>query len=117
MYFGAKSANQSQNNSKGPCEYSGGNGYKSIYIHSKTSPISTLPEGPLSKEEATAPYKAKLWFATAKKIVLFGEMFSGPSLCLEEKGGRLQAKKHHPTVKHIMLWGALLQEGLVHFTK
>ena len=40
-YFGAKSANQSQNNSKGPCEDAGGNRYKSIYIHSKTSPIST----------------------------------------------------------------------------
>jgi hypothetical protein len=35
-YFGAKSANQS---SKGPCEVAGGNRYKSIYIHSKTSPI------------------------------------------------------------------------------
>ena len=35
----AKSANQSQNNSKGLCEDAGGNGYKSIYIHSKTSPI------------------------------------------------------------------------------
>ena len=34
-YFGAKSANQSQNNSKLPCEYAGGNRYKSIYIHSK----------------------------------------------------------------------------------
>ena len=37
------------------CEGAGGNMYKSIYIHSKTSPISTLPERPLSKEEATAP--------------------------------------------------------------
>ena len=36
-----KSANRSLNNSKGPCEYVGGNRYKSIYIHSKTSPIST----------------------------------------------------------------------------
>jgi hypothetical protein len=33
--------NQSQNNSKGPCEGAGGNRYKSIYIHSKTSPILT----------------------------------------------------------------------------
>ena len=33
--------NQSQNNSKGPCEDAGGNSYKSIYFHSKTSPIST----------------------------------------------------------------------------
>jgi hypothetical protein len=40
-YFGAKSANQSQNNSKGPYENAGGYRYKSIYIHSKTSPIST----------------------------------------------------------------------------
>jgi hypothetical protein len=55
MYFGAKSANQSQNNIKGPCEDAGGNRYKSIYIHSKMSPISTYPERPLSKEEATAP--------------------------------------------------------------
>ena len=39
--LGVKSANQSQNNSKGPCEDAGGNRYKSIYIHSKTSPIST----------------------------------------------------------------------------
>ena len=30
-----KSANQSQNNSKGPCDDAGGNRYKSIYIHSK----------------------------------------------------------------------------------
>jgi hypothetical protein len=37
----AKSANQSQNNSKGPCEVAIGNRYKSIYIHSKTSPILT----------------------------------------------------------------------------
>ena len=35
--LGAKSANQSQI-SKGPCE-DGGNRYKSIYIHSKMSPI------------------------------------------------------------------------------
>ena len=41
MSPGAESANQSQNNSKGPCENAGGNRYKSIYIHSKTSPIST----------------------------------------------------------------------------
>jgi hypothetical protein len=53
--FDVKSGNQSQNNSKGPCEDAGGNRYKSIYIHSKTSPISTQPERPLSKEEATAP--------------------------------------------------------------
>ena len=32
-----------------------GGANKSIYIHSKTSPISTYPERPLSKEEATAP--------------------------------------------------------------
>ena len=36
-----KSANQSQNNSKGLCGDAGGNRYKMIYIHSKTSPIST----------------------------------------------------------------------------
>ena len=53
--FGAKSANQSQNNNKGPCEDVGGNRYKSIYIHSKMSPIMKQPEKPLSKEEATAP--------------------------------------------------------------
>ena len=33
------SANQSQNNSKGPCEDAGGNKYKRIYIHSKTSTV------------------------------------------------------------------------------
>jgi hypothetical protein len=49
-----KSANLSQN-SKRPCEDAGGNRYKSIYIHIKTSPITTKPERPLSKEEATAP--------------------------------------------------------------
>ena len=38
---GVKSENQSLNSSKGPCEDAGGNRYKSIYIHSKTSPIST----------------------------------------------------------------------------
>ena len=38
---GVKNANQSQNNSEGPCEDDGGNRYKSIYIHSKTSPLST----------------------------------------------------------------------------
>ena len=37
------------------CEDAGGNRYKSIYTHSKTSPISTYPERPLSKEAATAP--------------------------------------------------------------
>lgn len=36
--FSAKSANQSQN-SKGPCEDGGGNWYKYIYTHSKTTPI------------------------------------------------------------------------------
>jgi hypothetical protein len=33
--LGAKCANQSQNNSKGPCEDAGGNRYKGIYIYSK----------------------------------------------------------------------------------
>jgi hypothetical protein len=28
MFFGAKSTNQSLNNSKGPCEDAGGNGYE-----------------------------------------------------------------------------------------
>ena len=37
----AKSENQSQNNSKGPCEDAGENRVKSIYIHSKKDPIST----------------------------------------------------------------------------
>ena len=67
-YFGVKSANQPQNNSKGPCEDAGGNRYKSIHIHSKTSPITTYPERPLSKEEATLQNrhkKARLRFATA----------------------------------------------------
>jgi predicted transcriptional regulator len=41
MYFGVKSANKSQNNSKGPCEDPGGNRYTIIYIHIKTNPIST----------------------------------------------------------------------------
>ena len=41
-----ESANQSQNNTfwtlwTGPCDGAGGNRYKSIYIHSKTSPILT----------------------------------------------------------------------------
>jgi hypothetical protein len=56
-YFGAKSANQSQKNSKGPCEDAGGNRYKSIYIHSKKKKkvLYQQPERPLSKEEATAP--------------------------------------------------------------
>ena len=35
---GGKNANQSQNRSKGPCEDARGNRYKSIYIHSRTSP-------------------------------------------------------------------------------
>ena len=50
-----KSANHSQNNSKGPFEDAGGNRDRSIYIHSKISPTLTSPERPLSKEEATAP--------------------------------------------------------------
>ena len=50
-----RDANQSQNNSKGPCEDAGGNRYRSIYIHIKSSHISTQPERPLRKEEATAP--------------------------------------------------------------
>ena len=41
VQINVKSANQSQNNSKAPCEDAGGNGYKSIYSHSKMSPIST----------------------------------------------------------------------------
>jgi hypothetical protein len=54
MYFVVKSGNQSQNSTKGPCEDAGGNIYKSIYIHSKTSPISIYPERPLNMED-TAP--------------------------------------------------------------
>ena len=33
--LGAKSANQSQNNSKGPCDDAGGNRYESIYTAQK----------------------------------------------------------------------------------
>jgi hypothetical protein len=62
MYFGAKSANQSQNNSKGPCEDAGGNRYKSIYIHSKTA---------IKKPD----YGLQLHIGT--NIILFGEMSSG----------------------------------------
>jgi hypothetical protein len=83
MYFGARNANQSQNNSKGPCEDAGGNRYKSIYIHSKTSPVLTQPERPLSKEEATAQKNAikkpdySLQLHMGTKSVLSGEMSSG----------------------------------------
>ncbi|CDQ96990.1 unnamed protein product [Oncorhynchus mykiss] len=112
-YFGAKSANQSQNNSKGPCEDAGGNRYKSIYIQSKTSPISTL----LIK-------KARLRFATAHgdkdrtfwrnilwsdetKIELFGH--NDHRYVWRKKGEACKTKNTISTVKHgggsIMLWG------------
>jgi hypothetical protein len=52
MYLGAKSANLSQNNLVKMLEETG---TKVSISTVKTSPISTKPERPLSKEEATAP--------------------------------------------------------------
>jgi hypothetical protein len=78
MHFGAKSANQDQDNSKGPCEDAGGNRYKSIYIHSKTSPISTLKvrsarKMPLLQNRHTK----KPDYGLQLHIVRFGGMTSG----------------------------------------
>ena len=66
MYFCAKSVNQSQINSKGPCEDAGGtNSYK----------ISARKK-PLLKTAIIKPdYGLQLHMGT--KLVLFGEMFSG----------------------------------------
>ena len=53
------------------------------------------------------------------KIELFGR--NDHRYVWREKGEVCKPKNTIPTVKHrggsIMLWGALLQEGLVHFTK
>ena len=135
MCFGAKSANQSQNNSKGPCEDAGGNGYKSIYIHSKTSPMSTQPERPLTAQKPPLKkpdYSLQLHMGT--KIALFGEMSSGlmkqkyncmAIMTIVMFGGKcLQAEEHHPKREAWRCFMAasccgvaLLLEGLVHFIK
>jgi hypothetical protein len=65
-----KSANQSKNNSKGPCEEAGGIRYKSIFFQCKMSPISTYSNlkvrsarnKPLLQNRHK---KARLRFATA----------------------------------------------------
>ena len=70
----AKSANLFQNNSKVPCEDAGGNRYTSIYIHSKTGPISTQPETIIAIKKKP-DYGLQLHMGT--KIVILGEMSSG----------------------------------------
>ena len=69
--------------------------------------------------------KARLRFATAHgdkdhtfcRNVLWSDE-KKKSNCLEEKGGCLQTEEHHPNREAVSCCGgALLQEGLVHFTK
>jgi hypothetical protein len=68
MYFGVKSANQSQNNSKGPSEDTGGNRYKSIYIQSKQVLYRHNLKGLSARKKPLLQNrhkKARLRFATA----------------------------------------------------
>ena len=52
--------------------------YKSIYIHSKTSPISTEPERPSARKKPLLQNRHKnVQLHIGTKIVLFREMFSG----------------------------------------
>uniref|UniRef100_A0AAZ3Q378 Transposase Tc1-like domain-containing protein n=1 Tax=Oncorhynchus tshawytscha TaxID=74940 RepID=A0AAZ3Q378_ONCTS len=67
-YFGVKRANQSQNNSKGPCEDAGGNRYK-VYISTVKRVLyrhnvkgRSARKKPLLQNRHK---KARLWFATA----------------------------------------------------
>ena len=80
--FGAKSANQSQNNSKGPCEDAGGNRYKVsmstvkqvLYQHHQKG--RSARKKPLLQNGHKKPENCfQLHMGT--KIVLFGEMSSG----------------------------------------
>ena len=130
-FFGAKCANQSQNSSKGPCEDAGGNRYKSIYVHSKTSPINQHNLKGRSARKKQLPHnrhkKARLQFATAHadkdhrnalwsdeaKIELFGH---NDHRCVwRKKGEACKPKNIIPTMKHgggsIMLWGCFAAEG------
>ena len=66
-----QSANQSQNNSKGPCEDAGGNGYKIIKVSIST--VKRVPyrhnlKGRSARKKTLLQNhhkKARLWFATA----------------------------------------------------
>ena len=103
-----------------------------IYIHNKTSPIPTLPERSLSKEEAIAPKPPKktdygLQLHLETMIILFGEMSSNETkielfghndhrYVWRKKGEACKPKNTMPTVKHgggsMMLWRCFAAGGI-----
>jgi hypothetical protein len=124
MYFGAKSVNQSQNNSKRPCEDARGTNRKTekrvLYLHNLKG--LSARKKPLFQNRHK---KARLWFATAHgdkdrtfwrnvpwsdetKMELFGHI--DHCYVWRKKGEACKPKKTIPTVKHgggsIMLWGS-----------
>ncbi|CDQ94184.1 unnamed protein product [Oncorhynchus mykiss] len=135
-YFGAKSANQSQNHRKGPCEDAGGNKYKVsistvkrvLYRHNLkgcSARKKPLLQNRHKKSQTTAGHDDKdctfwrnVFWSDETKIELFGH---NEHCYVWRKKEACKPKNTIPTVKHRVaascFGAALLKEGLVHFTK
>ena len=143
MYFGVKSANQSQNRgpyAKWPCEDAWGNRYKGIYIHSKNESYIDITWKPTQQGRShcskTIIKKARLRFATTHgdkdgtfwrnvfwsdetKTELFGH--NDHCYVCRKKGEACKPKNTITTMKHgggiIMLWGFFAAGGTCAFHK
>jgi hypothetical protein len=131
--FGAKSTNQSQNNSKGPCEDAGGSGTK-VSISTVKQVLNRHNRKAAQQRRShcskTAIKKARLQFASAHgdkdrtfwRNVLWSdetkiELFRHNDHCYvwRKKREACKPKTTIPTVKHgggsIMLWGCIAAGG------